>query len=362
VKTRDPAACGILEGLDELAFERCIPLNVNVELTLRCNIRCVHCYNFDRETPRPAAGPELSLDEIRVLFDELRRAGTLFLGLTGGEAMAHPRFWEIMDEAAARSFAVQLLSNGTLLGETAAVRLAAYPNLFSVNLSLYGATAAVHDGVTRSPGSWRRTMDGARRLRGLGATVQLKFVVMKSNAHEMAAVLELTEREGVVCSVDTTLTGRYDGTAGSLEARVGPETLEGLYRGPLRDLVEQPSGEYEEGDIHCMCARGNAAVGSTGDVYPCIATPLKAGNIREQGFLEIWRDSPVFRRIRGLRLADFKSCAPCELKPWCRRSPGPPVIQGRDFTDIDPWTCEEAALLRRLSSESVSIARGKSGT
>src|SRR6185436_20197766 len=115
--------CGVLEGLHDRAYDACIPLHVTLELTLRCNIRCTHCYNFDRDQPRSGSGPELSLAEIRPLLDDLRRAGTLFLSLTGGEAMVHPRFWEIADEAAARGFAVTVLSNGTLLTDSACARL-----------------------------------------------------------------------------------------------------------------------------------------------------------------------------------------------------------------------------------------------
>lgn len=349
MRVHEPSDCRILGDLDVIAFDRCIPVSVTVELTLRCNIRCVHCYNFDRDLPRPAAEPQLSVEELRVLFDELRRAGTLFLALTGGEAMMHPRFWEILDEAAARSFAVLLLSNGTLLSEASCDRLASYPGLYTVNLSLYGATAATHDAVTKSAGSFRRTVEGARRLRDRGVGVQFKAVVMKANAGEVGEMLALSEREAIACSVDPAITGRYDGTMGSLASRVDPETLEALYRGPLRGLLEGPGEGGTEGDFTCMCARGGAAVSSSGDVYPCMATPLKAGNIREQGFLEIWKDSPVFRRIRGLTMADFKSCVPCELKPWCRRNPGAPVILHGDFTGIDPWTCREAEILKRLT-------------
>ena len=114
----------VLEGLHRRAYDACIPLNVTLELTLRCNIRCTHCYNFDRALERPRPEPELAVDEIRPLLDDLRRAGTLFLALTGGEPLAHPRFWEIADEAAARGFAITLLSNGTLLTDAVADRLA----------------------------------------------------------------------------------------------------------------------------------------------------------------------------------------------------------------------------------------------
>jgi MoaA/NifB/PqqE/SkfB family radical SAM enzyme len=35
--------CAILQELNGRAYDQCIPLNVTLELTLRCNIRCTHC-------------------------------------------------------------------------------------------------------------------------------------------------------------------------------------------------------------------------------------------------------------------------------------------------------------------------------
>src|SRR5439155_9113513 len=139
----------------------------------RCNIPCTHRSTSDRDGARPASGAELSMEEIRALLADLRRAGTLFLSLTGGEAMVHPRFWEIADEAASRGFALEVLSNGTLLTEAACDRLASYANLWGVGLSVYGARAETHDAITQVAGSFERTMSGARRLAARGVRVGL---------------------------------------------------------------------------------------------------------------------------------------------------------------------------------------------
>jgi radical SAM protein with 4Fe4S-binding SPASM domain len=175
---------------------------------------------------------------------------------------------------------------------------------------------------------------------------------MKANAAETGAMIAMAEAEEVDYSVDPAITGRYDGTQGSLATRVEIATLEELYRGPLSRFVvpmrpESPSDD----EFKCNCARGNAAVSSTGEVYPCIATPLRAGSIREQRFSEIWEQSPVFKRLRGLTIADFKTCAPCDLKTWCRRTHGPATVLTGDCTSVDPWTCQEAALVKKLSTK-----------
>lgn len=344
----DAEACSLLGTLQQTAYERCIPLNVSLELTLRCNIRCTHCYNFDRDLPRPPSLAELSYPEILGLLDELRRAGTLYLSLTGGEALVHPRFWDILEESAARRFVISVLSNGTLLTEDVCDRLTRYAALAGVGLSLYGARPETHDSITQVKGSFARTWSGARTLQECGVGVSLKFILMKGNAHEAAEMIRSAEEGGFTYAISATITGRYDGTGGSLDTRIDHATLESLYRGPLRGelIVRKPDPSDDE--FKCNCARGNAAVSSSGDVYPCISTPLRAGNIREQTFTEIWKSSKVFQRIRSLGLSDFKTCAPCTLKSWCRRTPGSAVLLHGDYTGVDPWDCKEAQIIRDI--------------
>lgn len=338
----------LMRDLGRQAYERCVPLSVSVEITLRCNIRCVHCYNFDRDHALPAASDAMEPEAWKRVFRELRDEGTLFLNITGGEAMSHPRFWEIFEEAGAQRFAITLLSNGTLLTDKACDRLVANPALAGVSLSLYGATAGTHDAITRSRGSWERTCRGAERMRDRGVLVHLKFILMKGNAHEAAAMLDLAASLGLPCQVDSTITGRYDGTTGSLAERADVATIAALYRGPLRKFLTKRKSEPTDDEFKCNCARTNCGIFSTGNVSPCIAVPLYAGNVRERSFREIWRESDFFRKIRALRLADFPKCAPCPLKAWCRRSPGPPSAREGDFTGVDPWVCEEAAAIREI--------------
>jgi radical SAM protein with 4Fe4S-binding SPASM domain len=351
----------LLAAVQASAFARRQPLNVTLELTLRCNIRCLHCYTLDRDEPRPAAAcgggepaskPELSRDEVLALLGDLRAAGCLFLTLTGGEIFSYPHLYEVLDRARELHFAVQLLTNGTLLGPGVAGRLAGYPNLLGMSVSLYGATAAVHDGITQMPGSWRRTWEGIERLRARGIAVRLKFIVMKQNAHEVAAMRAEADRRGHAYLVDVTITSRHDGTRGSLGTRLEPAQLADLYRGPLRDLVPARAHPVTDERFACNCARGNCAISSSGDVLPCISVPWPAGNVRDRPFLDIWRTSPVFQRIRGLRLADYPSCAPCPDKSFCTRNRGAAFTASGSYTGIDPFVCRTAAVTREIAEES----------
>jgi radical SAM protein with 4Fe4S-binding SPASM domain len=350
---------GVVTAIQDWAHAHCSPLNATIEVTQRCNIRCRHCYNFDRDQARDCGDqrPELSTEEILGAITALHQAGCLFLSLTGGEALLHPDLFRFMDHAAGLNMAVQLLTNGLLLRPGMAGELAARKSLLGVSVSLYGASAEAHDWITQVPGSFARTWAGAQLMRDKGVAVRLKFIVMRANAHETAQMMAEAERRGFPFSLDLTVTARHDGTRGSLDTRVDGEQLEALYRGPLQPLVRLgPAREVTEESWACNCARGNCAITARGDVLPCISVPLVAGNIRERSFAEIWTSSPVFQRIRGLRMEDYAQCAPCPHKGHCTRERGAAVTFSGSYTGTDPLVCARAELTHRLSVEASSAS------
>jgi radical SAM protein with 4Fe4S-binding SPASM domain len=346
-----PSSCGgqVIGAVNEAAFRLCVPIGATIEITLRCNLRCVHCYNFDRDQPRPrSARPDLAPAEILSLMSNLRREGCLFLGLTGGEVLTHPHLFDFLEHARALHLSVRLLTNGALLSEPLVARLAQYSNLAAVDLSLYGATAEVHDAITQVPGSFRNTWQGAESLRQSGVTPHLKFIVMRQNLSEVAEMIRMAEERHFEHAADFMITGRYDGTFGSLATRISENDIEPLLRGPLRSRLPTRAVEMTSETFACNCARATCAITAQGDVYPCIAVPYTAGNIREQPFGEIWRDSPVFRRIRGLRLEDYPHCHPCPHKAWCPRARGPNFLTSGDYTGVDPFVCKTAEVVHQI--------------
>ncbi len=358
MKTVPPRARSILGDIRRRAFRECIPIHASIELTIRCNLRCAHCYNCDREGSAPSPAAELRFDETRGLLDELRAEGTLFISLTGGEPMLHPRFWDILDEAAARRFAVTILTNGTLLGKYACRRLARHRNIRRVNLSFYGATGETHDALTRTPGSFRLAMEGLRNLRRLGLPAALNFLVTRHNAREIPSMIEWARSLSLPFVVDTSITPRRDGNPGPLEHRADLSDLESLYRGALRPLLLAGDPGHPGNDFRCDCARSNVAISAGGDVWPCIAAPISGGNIRRGGFRRIWNVSETFNRIRRLEISDFKTCYSCRLSAWCPRNNGTALLVSGDYTCADPRACSEAEIIRRILRGKIATRSG----
>jgi MoaA/NifB/PqqE/SkfB family radical SAM enzyme len=272
--------------LKQAALERAQPLSASLELTYRCNWRCVFCYNPRRHDRRPLA----AADWLPVL-DDLRSLGTLYVALTGGEPLAHPGFLAVARGVRERAFALRVLTNGALVTDALAAELAALRPL-AVELSLHGAEAATHDRATATPGSFDAMRRGLDRLLARGVAVVLKTPLTLLNEAEVALMRRFAEERSVPWRVDPVLTPRDDGDAGPLAYRASPAAVERVFR-ELAALGQLPHEERAAGGTNCGLGRTTMAVDPEGDVFPCLQwrrAPL--GNVRETPLREIWRGSP----------------------------------------------------------------------
>ena len=162
--------------LKQRCLDQCILYGATLELTFGCNERCRHCYI-------PAPDNELSRDEWTGLMDDLADLGCLRLVLTGGEVLLHPHFLDLLRYARRKRFAVDIFTNGLLLDDRILEDIAeCYPR--TIQFSLYGVSEALHDHITRVPGSHRRTMDAILRTLDKNIPIAIKMPIMNVNFHE----------------------------------------------------------------------------------------------------------------------------------------------------------------------------------
>jgi len=162
------------------------PLSCQWELTCRCNLRCVMCYTDCFNRPEKVRN-ELPTDDILRIMDEIADAGCIELALTGGEPFARPDFFEIYDHAKARGFLVTLFTNGTLITEAIADRLAALPPHL-IEISLHGLTEQTFELVTQGHGSYERCLKAIGLLRERTLPLLLKTTAMTVNKDEVLAI------------------------------------------------------------------------------------------------------------------------------------------------------------------------------
>jgi MoaA/NifB/PqqE/SkfB family radical SAM enzyme len=325
----------------EYAAREHVPLFVTLELGLGCNLKCRHCYNFDRQAEPPKAErPPLAPEEILRVIDELAEAGTLSLTFTGGEALLHPHLLELIRHAKGRRLFVQLKSNGMLLTPERA-RLLRQAGAGGIAISLYGASSGTHDFITSVPGSFGKTVAGVKAASAAGLCPEISFILHGRNSSELDAMISLAGELGATHTFSTAITSRYDGTDSSRELGMTDAQFEELTRGKHGELFLETN---DSGEVRCPCATYVCGISSTGLVYPCIGAPIPSGDLRAKAFREIWTGSSELNRIRGLELEDFKSCAPCADRPYCSRSSGAVYCNTGDYTGKDDEDCRRARI------------------
>jgi radical SAM protein with 4Fe4S-binding SPASM domain len=326
-------------GAVERARAASAPLHVLLELTYRCNVRCVHCYLAGREE-------EMSLAEWTSALDALAAEGCLIVTLSGGEVLLRRDFFDIAGAAKARGFAMRIFTNGTLVDARASDRLAELSPIV-VEMSLLGGTAETHDGITLKKGSFARTIRAAELLGERGVRVKLKTTLMRGNVAEARRMEEVAARLGVQHQVSLVLMPKRDGDPSPVALRADDRALRRYVQRRERDLPEAPVPLAVGDDGLCSAGRSACSISPSGDVYPCVLLPMKAGNVRERPFGEIWRDSPSLREMRALVQQHKIGCHGCDDEGhfFC---PALNMLQTGDPTHMAPQAMRGQALWRDL--------------
>src|SRR5438876_12388172 len=95
----------LLNEMSQKAFDMGVPISVHLDVTYRCNERCIHCY-LDHDDHG-----EMTLAEIRDVLDQLAEAGVFFLTLSGGEVLMRRDFFDIVAHARSLMFSVKVKTN-----------------------------------------------------------------------------------------------------------------------------------------------------------------------------------------------------------------------------------------------------------
>ncbi len=216
---------GLMEEMAAKALRLNVPLNVQLDLTYRCNERCVHCYLDHNDHG------EMSTAEIKHLLEEMANAGVFILTLSGGEIFLRKDFFEILEHARRLMFCVKLKTNAVFIREKEAARIREL-GIESIQVSIYSHRPEIHDGITLVNGSLKRSLDAIRFLKSQGLKVIIANVLMTQNMQDYSSVRALAAELGVECTLDPTVTPMMDGNRSTLELGVASQALREVFRDP----------------------------------------------------------------------------------------------------------------------------------
>lgn len=303
-----------------------IPLNGGIDLTQRCNLRCIHCYQGPERPDSDARLREMSTELIISVIDQIAEAGCLFFLITGGEPLLRPDFREIYSYVKRKGILPVLFTNGTLINEDTA-KLFAWLNPQGLEISIYGASEETYERVTGVAGSFGRCIRGIELLREHGVrNVSLKTVVMTHNRHEFDGMVALAHKYGLPFRIDAAISPRYDGDRTPLTYRIPPEdavNFEFMLAGKLEDTRNflKRHGELEPRESLYICGAGvnSFHISAYGMLQPCMMPTGIEYDLNEGDFAAGW--NTVINSIMTLKPSVAYECNRCEKRLLCGHCP-----------------------------------------
>lgn len=310
------------------------PRVVGWELTLRCNMRCVHC-GSSAGAPRP---DELSEAEGFSLIDQLVELGTEVLTLSGGEPLTHPSWHKYARRLVDAKVDTYLITNGLLLEEN--VPKAVDSGLRRVGLSIDGMEEA-HDRIRNHPGSYRKAMRSFEAARKAGLVIGAVTHVSRANLPDLEAMHRKFVELGLSfwqIQITFKLGRMKEHEDWSLDPKDLPALArfvhekQGLKDG-LRVVPGDNLGYYCEPAIRdkewkgCFAGRHLAGIDADGAVKGCLSLPREfiEGYLRKEPLRAIWEDPQRFKYNRYF--------SPDMLEGKCRGCPkGEPCRAGCTVT------------------------------
>ena len=303
------------------------PLWLLLELTYRCPLHCVYCSN---PTEFAHTGDELGTDDwIRVLR-EARALGAVQLGLSGGEPLLRDDLEQIVGEAHALGFYINLITSGVGLNESRIGALKA-AGLDHIQLSFQDSTRQMNDFLSST-----RTFDLKSQVAALikryDYPMVLNVVLHRHNIDHVGQILDMAQQMGAeyVELANTQYYGwawlnREQLMPSREQVRRAEEVTNGFRKrvGDRMKVYFVVPDYFERRPKACMNGLGSVflTVAPDGIALPCHAARMLPGltlpSVREASVGWIWYDSPGFNHFRG----------DAWMKEPCRSCPE----KGRDF-------------------------------
>jgi len=310
------------------------PTLVSFAVTRECNLKCKHCYSQSIDSPHPQ---ELNTAEAKRLISQIAEAGAHLLILDGGEPLMRPDVFDLVRHSRSVGLTTVMGTNGTLITTEVAAKLVE-AGIQALAISLDGADKETHDAFRGVEGVWEQMLRGVENVRQAGIPFQIAPTLRHERWGQWGAIADKAKEWGATAVevFDYVSVGRgeenpeFEMTVEERRAFV----REYIARQRADDVmvyrcvalpqlwveVEKtvPEEEVLMKFVRSCCAAGirYCCVLYEGTVYPCMVLQEKAGDVREQSFLDIWQNSEVFQVLRDRDRLEGK-CGRCDYRYVC---------------------------------------------
>ena len=302
-----PATAGDLTAMAPSGLNP--PLWLLAELTYRCPLHCVFCYN---PVDFAAHTAELDTAEWQRVLQEGRAMGAVQCGFSGGEPLLRNDLEELVAEARQLGYYTNLITSGVGLTAERAARLRA-AGLDHIQLSFQDSTREINDFLTNTR-TYGLKHEVARIIKDNGWPMVMNVVIHRLNIEHIGRIIEMAHELGAEY-IELANTQYYswafvnrDQLLPTRQQLIDAEAETNRWRDKLGDRMRIffVAPDYHEGrPKKCMNGWGNVFLTVTpdGTALPCHTARMLPGlsfpNVRDMNLRDIWFDSEGFNHYRG---------------------------------------------------------------
>ena len=361
--------------LAQKAIQLNLPLSGTFELSPVCNFSCKMCYvrktkKEVQESPRNI----LTLDDWRRIAYDAKKAGTLYLLLTGGEPLLWPDFWSLYEELIDMGFLVSINTNGSLIDDEAIERFKKRPPQ-KINITLYGANDDTYMRLCGVKQVFSKVDQAIRSLIDNRITVKINCSLTPENACDLDSIVDYAKERGAKLTVATYMFPpiRRDPTCFGKNERFTPEESaryllryferdrdQESYHNYLQSIVEggvEPPGLDEgcidsiDGKMRCRAGRSSYWITWDGWMTPCGMMQEPRTDLKERSVDSAWSD--VVEMSAALRLSGV--CSSCPNSNVCHPCAAISYAETGKTSGIPIYMCRVSQEMQRLAREKLHI-------
>lgn len=328
------------------------PLRVDLNLTNKCHLNCKYCYASANSISQ--ISNELTLAEYDELFSEFEEMGVFRVQLAGGEPLMRSDFLDIISLSKKYTFSLSLNTTGYFLTDEICKEIS-LANFELVTVSLEGNVSELHDKI-KGGKSFDKAIEAIKLLKKHNLNTAIGITLNSMNIDSVFDTIDFVRPLGVdvvgiqvLCPsgrllknpefvpdrkeytefVEKLLEYQNTNLAPKINLNVtneGQVCWEYYYPlekiGKLNLLGKMWNQDAKlASDISCVAGISVCSIGADGRVYPCEMfvsdQSMSAGNLKDSSFKNIWQESELFKKFRGLSKQKLDGpCASCQ-RGWC---------------------------------------------
>lgn len=341
-----------------------IPIGGTFELLPLCNMNCEMCFIRLDKKEMESISPLKSANQWLELAKEMKRAGTLFVLLTGGEPFLYPEFKKVYKGLRNLGMIITINSNGTLINEEIAEFLEK-DKPRRVNITLYGASNETYNKLCHNPYGFDQTMRGIELLKKHHIDIKLNGTLVPENEHEASKLIEIANKLELPIKIDTyiypsnrkkihtfnpsTRLSAVDAAKKSLEIKL-KQNGEEEFNHYKHFMLTNCNKEITSSNDALNCRAGKSSFWITWDGYmtPCVFMDQPSINVFNTGFDASWKQ--LVEMTQQLHLP--KSCMSCQNKDVCQICGACAYCENGNLDDKPEYMCAYTQeILKELMGE-----------